>query len=423
MKKIVKRDIFDKIYAHLTEGEITVITGARQTGKTTLLMELKEKLIAEKRASQNSIKIYNLDLIRNLEDLKDQTEFIKYLKEELKREKFLYVFIDEVQRIENPGIFLKGIYDLNLPIKFVVTGSSSLEIRSKISETLTGRKRVFYVWPFSFSEYIRAKEPRLLDLIKKSGISKINRSKMLEHFYEYITFGGYPRVVLAKETDEKIQILNEIYTSYIEKDVVGYLKIKKPLFYSKLIVLLANQVGSLMNFDEICNALRINFRTLESYVSALENTFVIKLVRPYFTNAKKEIIKMPKVYFIDTGLRNFAMRNFAPFTESRDKGKLLESSVFASLLRREDLKINYWRTKDKNEVDFVLRDFYGNIVPLEVKASEIDLPKFFRNLKIFLEKYNLKTAYVVNLSLEETTSFEGKSIKFILPYSVGNVKF
>lgn len=417
MNKIVKRDIFDGIYKHLGKKEITIITGARQVGKTTILLYLKDKLIKMK-VPESSIKIFNLDLFSDLENIKNQTDFVKYLKEELKNEKFLYVFIDEVQRLENPGIFLKGIYDLNLPVKFVVTGSSSLEIKSKMSEALTGRKKVFYVWPFSFKEYVRVKEPTLSKLLKDKGISQINKNKILGYFYDYAIFGGYPRVALSESNEEKIQILSEIYTSYIEKDIIGYLSVKEPLKYSKLVAILADQVGSGTNFSSISNMLGINIRTLERYIYALETTFIIKAVQPFFTNKQKEIVKMPKIYFIDIGLRNFALRNFNNFLARKDKGNLLENYVFNALMRNNNLFVNYWRTKDKNEVDFIVKDFYGNTVPFEVKASEIKRPTVFKNLRIFLEKYHIKKGYIVNLSMEKEEQFNDKSVEFIVPYSM-----
>ena len=187
--KLIKREIFGEIAAHLKLEEITVITGARQTGKTTLFLQLKDYLIARK-VKESQIRFFNLDLINDLFAVNNQGDFIKFLKEELKRERFLYCFIDEIQRIENAGKFLKGIYDLKLPVKFVVSGSSSLEMKAKISEPLTGRKRIFHLWPFSFPEYILWVEPSLSGRLKEEGVSAISRGKIMGHFFDYVVFGG-----------------------------------------------------------------------------------------------------------------------------------------------------------------------------------------------------------------------------------------
>ncbi|MBN2096855.1 MAG: ATP-binding protein [Candidatus Omnitrophica bacterium] len=416
--KLIEREIFGQITAHLKEQEVTVITGARQTGKTTLLFQLKDWLFAQKKVKQSQLKFFNLDLISDLTGIRNQDDFIKFLKEELGREEFLYVFIDEIQRLENSGKFLKGIYDVRLPVKFVVSGSSSLEIKSKISESLAGRKRLFHLWPFSFSEYLSCYEPSLRGLLKKDGISTLNRRKIMDYFFDFVVFGGYPRVVLSKDKKEKIAVLNEIYSSYVEKDIVGFMKVKNPFAFSKLVALLGDQIGNLVNLHELTATLGLNFRTIENYLFALESTFVVNLARPYFTNARKELTKMPKVYFVDTGMRNLSVKYFANFSDSRDRGKLLENFVSSSIVKLWDGVVNYWRTKDRNEVDFILRNYYGEIVPVEVKAIELGKPEINSGLKAFIEKYKPKKAFIVNLALEEKIKIRDTEIYFILPYNV-----
>jgi len=411
--RLVERKIFPELINHLKKEEITVITGSRQTGKTTLLYQLKDYLVKQKNIKPFQIKFFNLDLITDLEGLRSQEEFIKFIKEELLKAKFLYIFIDEVQRLENPANFLKGIYDLKLPIKLIVSGSSSLEIKSKIFESLTGRKRIFYLWPFSFKEYLFYHQ--IEDLLTKD-ISQINKQKILDYLYEFIIFGGYPKVVLAKTKEEKIQLLNEIYSSYIEKDIVSFLKIKNPLIFTKLVTILADRIGGLVNSKELSNSLGINFRTIENYIFSLENTFVIKLIRPYYTNIRKELTKMPKIYFADNGLRNFSLMNFRSFLDSPEKGKLLENFVFSTLIKSFEGNINFWRTKDKNEVDFILKDYFGNIIPLEIKAVYLKEPEITRSLRSFIEKYKPYKAFIVNLSIEKTIKFKNAKIEFILPY-------
>lgn len=420
-KVLIKREIFSQIVRHLAKEEVTVITGARQTGKTTILLQLKDHLIHEKKINPSRIKIFNLDLLSDLEGIRNQTDFIRFLREELNKEKFLYVFIDEIQRLENPGTFLKGIYDLKLPLKLLVAGSSSLEIKSKVFESLTGRKRVFHVWPFSFSEYLSCYNPKLSELIKKKSVSTINKRAILDHLFDFIIFGGYPRAVLAKSKEEKIQVLNEIYSSYVEKDIVGLIKIKNPFNFSKLVALLSDQIGGIINLKEVSSTLGINHRTLEHYLSALENTFVINITRPFFTNIRKELTKMPKVYFVDNGMRNLALKYFTKFMDSRDKGELLENFVLSSLLKKGDLTVNYWRTKDKSEVDFICRDYDGNTIPLEVKAAELKKPEITKGLRSFIERYNPVRAFLINLSLEEKIKFKNTQIEFILPYSIERI--
>ncbi|MDP3804230.1 MAG: DUF4143 domain-containing protein, partial [Candidatus Omnitrophota bacterium] len=129
-----------------------------------------------------------------------------------------------------------------------------------------------------------------------------------------------------------------------------------------------------------------------------------------------ELTKMPKAYFADTGIRNLAVKYFAPFPENRDKGKLLENFVASSLARRGDGVINYWRTKDRSEVDFVLRDYNGHITPIETKAIGLREPEVTRGLRAFIDKYKPREALVVNLSLEKRLKISSTQVKFVLPY-------
>ncbi|MDA2922750.1 AAA family ATPase, partial [Patescibacteria group bacterium AH-259-L07] len=181
-KNLAQRQIFPEIVRHLQETEITLIIGPRQVGKTTMLLQLKDYLIKQKGYPEHNVLFFNLDLIADKAEIGNQTHFIHILKETLKSLKTepLFVLIDEAQRIENAGIFFKGIYDLNLPIKFVLTGSSALEIRAKIHESLTGRKRVFHLYPLTFYEYLKTKDEFLAELISEKQISSYRQKHILE---------------------------------------------------------------------------------------------------------------------------------------------------------------------------------------------------------------------------------------------------
>ena len=144
VKKLVLRKKLQEIIQYLDNEDIIVLLGARRVGKTTLLLQIKNFLTQEKSVEENNIYFLNLDVIDDLMIIKDQSSFIKYIKSRMGKEK-IYFFIDEVQRLENPGLFLKGVHDLHLPVKFIVSGSSSLEIKAKTQEALTGRKKLFYL--------------------------------------------------------------------------------------------------------------------------------------------------------------------------------------------------------------------------------------------------------------------------------------
>jgi len=167
--KIVKRAIFFELAKHLDEKEATVLLGPRQVGKTTLMNELKKYLQESKNIPESRIFFFNLDILGDREMFESQERFIAFLRER-SRDDFIYVFIDEAQRIKEAGIFIKGIYDMGLPLKIILSGSSSLEIKDKIGEPMTGRKKVFAISPFSFKEFLEYKERGFWENISKSSI-------------------------------------------------------------------------------------------------------------------------------------------------------------------------------------------------------------------------------------------------------------
>ncbi|HHD92314.1 MAG TPA: ATP-binding protein, partial [Candidatus Portnoybacteria bacterium] len=361
---MIKRDILQPIIDHLDEKEITVIIGPRQVGKTTLLDQIEKYLSQERQVPKINIFRFNLDVIRDRDFFQKQDEVINFIKSRKKEGELLYFFIDEVQRIKDAGIFIKGIYDLNLGVKFILTGSSSLEIKTKIQEALTGRKKVFQVMPLTINEYLRYIDEQLFDVVQQGEqIIDYDLVKLMKIINDFVVFGGYPRMAIETNPDKKISILEELYTSYLDKDIKDFLGIKKINAFNKLVSLLSAQTGNLLNIDQLSSDIGIEVRTVNEYLNALTNTFVISLIYPFFTNRKKELVKAPKIYFIDTGLRNFAIARFDNLDKRDDKGAVFENAVASELLKSIKIPttLNYWRTLQKAELDFVLRSGDGKL--------------------------------------------------------------
>lgn len=418
IKKFVKRRIFSSVIGHIGAEEITVIIGPRQVGKTTLLFQLKERLLLNG-FPDKKIFVFNLDIFTDKELFSSQENFIKFLKERA-GEKKIFVFVDEAQRVENAGIFFKGVYDLKLPVKLFLTGSSALEIKSKIQEPLTGRKRIFYLYPFAFWECLSSWDSELADIDLSSGaVSSYSQKKIMEYLSRFLVWGGYPKIALEENVFLRQDFAKEIYSSYIEKDIVGFLKIKNQAAFAKLVSLLASQSGQLVNIGEISRTLAVERKTIEKYLDILEKTFIIKLVRPFFKNCRKELTKMAKVYFIDNGLRNMAIGQFRDFDSRLDKGQVLENFIFSEILKHSDISIYFWRTKDKAEVDFVLADLSGALLPVEVKAAALKTPEFSRSFRSFLNAYNPKKALIINMGFQGKVILDKTEVNFILPYEIG----
>lgn len=418
IKKLVKRRLFSSVVSHIGAEEITVIIGPRQVGKTTLLLQLKENLLLNG-FFDKEIFIFNLDIFTDKELFSSQGNFIKFLKERA-GEKKIFIFVDEAQRVENAGIFFKGVYDLKLPVKLFLTGSSALEIKSKIQEPLTGRKRIFYLYPFTFEEYLSYWDSELADIDLSSGaVSSYSQKKVMEYLSRFLVWGGYPKIAMEENIFLRQDFAKEIYSSYIEKDIVGFLKIKNQTAFAKLVSLLASQSGQLVNIGELSRTLAVERKTVEKYLDILEKTFIIKLIRPFFKNHRKELVKMAKVYFIDNGLRNMAIGQFQDFSLRTDKGQLLENFVFSEILKHSDQPLHFWRTKEKAEVDFVLTDSIAEtILPIEVKAAALKAPEFSRSFRSFLNAYNPKKALIVNMEFQRKVVFGKTEVRFVLPHEI-----
>lgn len=369
------RKIEKDLECWMERKEIIIVRGARQTGKTTLFLHLKEKYGGE------YITLEDEEMKKALE--KDPKAFV----ERFGKGKFL--FLDEAQYLKEIGKILKQIFDLySGKIKLLVTGSGSFDVKVEIGKYLVGRAIYFELFPLDFEEFILWKKKDLFDIFleyKKSFLDFVFEGKIPEKepvfekefsklIEEYLIFGGFPAIV--KEDDEKIkkELLKNLVRTYLEKDVFFFFGIKHLEKFKNLLTYLASSLGSLLNISNLIQDLKIDFKTAENYLNILQNTFLISLLSPFYKNVITELKKSKKVYFIDSGLRNSLLQNFLPLENRPDKGFLLEWFVFNEL-RRIFENIKYWRTTGKAEVDFVIEK-ENKIFPIEVK-KETKLKKGF----------------------------------------------
>jgi hypothetical protein len=407
---LIKRNLLTEIRAHLSKKEISLIVGPRQVGKTTLMLLLKEEL--EKKGEK--VAFLSLDRDSDKYFFSSQDNLISKIKLEIGERG--YVFIDEIQRMKDAGIFLKGIYDLNLPYKFVISGSGSLELKEKIHESLVGRKRMFELNPVSFEEFVDFKTNyRYEGRIKQ--FFELEKEKTYNFLKEYLNFGGYPRVILENEIKEKRIIVDEIFHSYLEKDISYLLKIENPEIFGDLIKILAAQIGQLTNYSKIASDLNISIQTCKRYIWYAEKTFVIKRLTPYFKNVRKEITKSPVIYFYDIGLRNYALGLFGNLYVSLHMSFVFENFVFNILKEKIKLSaatLHFWRTKDKAEVDFIVK-IADNIFPIEAKYKMFKRPEVEKSLRSFIEKYRPNKAFIVNLNFKDVLKI-GQTKVIFLPF-------
>ena len=413
----IHRKILDQLRGHLSRKEITLITGPRQAGKTTLMKEL----IGGISRDGGRTLFLDLDFEPDKRHLDSQIALIDRIRLEF-GDSAGTVFIDEIQRKGDAGIFLKGIYDRDLPIKLVVTGSGSLELKEKIQESLFGRKRIFEVMPVSFLEWADYNSGYRYSF-NLQEFFRIEQEKYLQLLETYLNYGGYPRIILEDTHLERMNQINEIYSSYINRDIAGFLGLEQPGAFSRMIRFLAAHVGQLTDLSEIARASSISVPTIKKYIWYAEKTFILKVVTPYHTNKLKEITKSPVYYFTDLGFRNFSLGEFGNASIKSDAGFLFQNLVFLELSRMADIQawsVHYWRTGDGAEVDFVL-DQKSALLPVEVKYSRLSAPMVTRSLRNFIEKYHPPEAWVVSPLYQNEIKINECAVKFVTFYQLSGM--
>lgn len=379
-----KREIEDDIFANIESNKVLLLIGARQVWKTTILKKVRDFLLSENK----EVFLLNLENpeFRGLLDNHPENIFQIVWKWEGKK----YILIDEIQYLKDPTNFLKYIFDeYNTNIKLIVTWSSAFYIDKKFRDSLAGRKKIFYIYTLSFKEFLLFKgKEELINFIDKKNIPLLYKKEIFNYYEEYIIYWWYPEVVSTQKLDEKKEILAEMSNSYIKKDIYEA-KIEYEEKYFFILKLLSSQIGNLLNVHELSNTVNLPVSTIENYIYIMRKSFHIAIVKPFFENIRKELTKMPKVYFFDLWLRNHFINNFETFSLRVDNWALLENVVFKKLLDNNNFdEIKFWRTQNKNEIDFILEK--------SKKAYEVKV-----NLEKFTaSKYEIFTSNYPNYVLE-----------------------
>ncbi len=406
--KYYHRTIEKKLKDTFTRKEAIFILGARQVGKTTLMKHFMKEF------ADNTTLYFDLENPSNLSIInKGANEFLAFLSsQELTNDVTNYIFIDEIQYADDFSSLIKYFVDHHSGrYKFVLSGSSSLQIRKKFKESLVGRKIIFELYPLSFSEFCAFKdEPviskKLIEIdpynIEEDPL-RFENEKMRNLLKEFLLYGGFPKVVLEKKKEDKIRDLEDIVNSYIMKDIRHIFNLEKIEQFNHLIKLLAVFMGKELNISKLSNETKLHKQTLEHYINALESGYIIKIIKPFHKNLSSELRKTPKCYFLDNGLRNFLISNFSDIEFRPDRGELLENFVFSQLQKKADplTKINFWRTKAKQEIDFILQK-ENKLFALEVKWNN----GATQNLKKFQQTYPEAKIYLMSMLQE----YNGKGI-------------
>jgi uncharacterized protein len=365
---MIQRTLQQRLEKRIDYKKALLIFGPRQVGKTTLAKALANDLPKEyEYFNGDSAVTKSLWKIENIEAL----------KQSFGRKKL--VILDEAQMIEQVGLIVKQLIDAELGIQFIITGSSSLTIADKTQEPLTGRKWEYFLYPISSAE-----------LIEHQGVPTF-----LQLLPQYLVYGMYPEVVTSLLDAQ--EILTNLASSYLYKDVLALVGLKRPQLLEKILKALALQVGSEVSLNELAGLVSADVKTVDSYIYLLEQVFVVFRLGTISGNERNEISTKKKIYFYDNGIRNALLGNFAPLATRTDVGALWENFLITE--RKKMLAYHgfygctyFWRNKIGAEIDYV-EEIDGKIYAFEFKWNPAAKTKF---PQAFLDHYYPETTQVIH---------------------------
>lgn len=366
----LERDLKKQLEKKWNSGKVLILIGPRQVGKTTLIRSLCE--------------VEGNYLFINGDDAEDRLLIDNAGENKLRSliGSNTTVFVDEAQRIPNIGLILKIIHDQIKQVRVVVSGSSALEIASEINEPLTGRKWEFNLFPFTWNE-----------LQLHFGVMQ-----NFKNIPNYLIFGTYPEVIT--DANDAKNTLKQIAGSYLYKDLLQYQGIRKPEVLDKLLLALALQMGSEVNYNELSRTIGIDRATVEQYISLLEKAYVVFRVSPLARNVRNEINTTRKIYFYDNGIRNAIIGNFKSLEFRQDVGALWENFMISERVKLLNYKkwhgrTYFWRTYQQQEIDWI-EEIDSKFSAFEFKWKDKKEGKKFP--KTFLDNYEIEKTLIVTPS-------------------------
>jgi len=400
-KEYVTRDIEQ---TPLQKDRAMLVIGPRQSGKSTLVWYILRKFAPD-------IFFLNMEDPLLRAEVVSPFDFVEHMRGNYPFIKA--IFIDEIQHMEEAGLFVKGLVDARVGIPIWVTGSSSFHLRSRTRESLAGRAIRRMLLPFSLRELLAHARP-------PNPVAARNICERI--VFHQITFGSYPAIYLAQDYDTKVLLLNELVEALILRDASDLFRIKRVDAFRKLLALLAGQISSLVNVSELASLCNVDVGTINAYIEILDESHIVKRIRPFAIGKRREITGAPKVFFIDNGIRNQLLNNFSRELDLRtDKGELLENWVFGEIHKALPLQssLKFWRSKAGAEVDFVV-EHAGHIFALETKFASLRRPKLSKSARSFMEAHAPRKFAVVNMTLEQTIEVEPSEVSFLTPFTLSH---
>ncbi len=353
---MIKRILAKTIADHIGRGKAIILIGARQVGKSTMFNELMSEL----EAPVLSLNCDDPNVRRELSDI--STTDLNHLVADNK-----VIMIDEGQRLSDIGMTIKRIVDNHRDVQVLVTGSTSLDLRNRLNEPMTGRKYEFTMYPVSTAE-----------LYNTYGYLP---TKQLLDFR--LIYGSYPDVLM--HPSEARELIMGLSDSYLYKDILELDSVRKSDLLRKLLVALALQVGSEVSYNEVAQTIGSDSRTVERYINLLEKCYVVYRLNGLSRNLRTELKKSKKILFYDNGVRNAILNNFSPADLRSDMGALWENFFITERVKSNAYNgrfpnYYFWRTTDQKEIDFI-EEIDGVFTIFEMKFNprkgNVKFPKAF----------------------------------------------
>lgn len=339
-----KRQEYKELLASIDLKEVTIITGVRRCGKSTLMYQIIDNLL-KKGVKPEHILFVNLEDKKLSQDALD--DIYSIYRKEMNLEEKAYVFFDEIHKRKDWESWIRKKYDLKTKDKFVISGSCSYLLKKEYSTLLTGRNLSYEVSTLDFKEFINFKDSDIdYEKINRGILTEKTKIKILKYLDEYLNFGGFPEVLFRQETF-KTKLLSQYFDDILYKDIVDRYNLNSEKAKDLALFFMNNFTG-LVSLRTIRNALGMSYDTTKDYLSHFKEAFLFFSVDHFSYSFKEQKTLPSKIYTIDNGLRNSVSFKF-----SKDEGKLAENLVFIELKRR-DFSPYYW--KGKKEVDFIIKN-------------------------------------------------------------------
>ncbi len=357
---LYERKLLKEVKKFVDKNTIVVVTGMRRVGKTTLV-----RMVFDEIKSKNKVflDIENPIVQKIFQEENYDNIFLNLKVYGVTNSEKAYIFLDEIQAMPEIVKAIKYLFD-HYNVQFFLTGSSSFYLKNLFPESLAGRKIIFELFPLDFEEILlfRGIAKTHHDSFRQKDANKnhIFYENTIKIYGEFIKYGGFPQVVLAKTIEEKKFFLDDIFKSYFEKDIKSIADFKNLNSLRDLILLLMQRTGSKLNISKISSELGINRETVYSYLNFLEASYFISLIPPFTRSKDREVSGAKKVYFCDTGILNHLAQV--------SSGALLENSVFNILKKLGS--VMYYQRRSGTEIDFILKE---QKIAFEVKETGVSI--------------------------------------------------